>query len=160
MLYGERPPVTSGISTQRVSSAKSIHHAIPAFQVCMFWIDQSHITVKTYERPRIMFHWELYCLFSSAYRKNARMHQISTSLFPYEENPPVTTGTTSEGASNAKSISHAVPEQQFYHWFIIIMKLKSTTVTSYEHQGISHHWQFYWLFNSPYTKNLKVEKKL
>ena len=159
MPYGERPPVTSKISTQRVSSAKSIYHAIPAFQVCIFWKDQSHITVKTYGRPRIMSHWQLYCLFSSAYRKNARMHQISTPLFSYEDNPPVTTGIIPEGASNAKSIIHAVPEQLIYHWFIIIMEKKSTTVTSHEHQGISHHWQFYCLFNSPYTKTLKSRKK-
>ena len=152
MPYGERPPVTSGISTQRVSSAKSIHHTIPAFQVCIFWKDQSHVTIKTFERPRIMSHWQLYCLFSRAYRKNARMHQISTPLVPFEENPPVTVGITSEGASNAKSINRAVPEQEIYHWFIIIMEKKSTSVTSHEHQGISYHCQFYCLFNIPYTK--------
>ena len=43
------------------------------------------------------------------------MHQISTPLVPFEENPPVTVGITSEGASNAKSINRAVPEQEIYH---------------------------------------------
>ena len=43
-----------------------------------------------------------------------------------------------------------------------ILRKKSTTVISPEHQWISYHWQFYCLFNSPYTiltfKHLKVKK--
>ena len=156
MPYGEIPPVTSGISTQRVSSAKSIHHAIPAFQVCIFWKDQSHITVKTYERPRIMSHWQLYCLFSSAYRKNARMHQISTPLVPYEENPPE---SPQKGPAMRKTLIVQFQNNRSIIDSSLSWEKKTTTVTSHEHQGISHHWQFYCLFNSPHTKTLKSRKK-
>ena len=152
MPYGERPPVTSGISTQRVSSAKSIHHTIPAFQVCIFWKDQSHVTIKTFERPRIMSHWQLYCLFSRAYRKNARMHQISTPLVPLRRIHRWPSESPQKGPAMRKALIVQFQNKRSIIDSSLSWKKKSTSVTSHEHQGISYHCQFYCLFNIPYTK--------
>ena len=110
ILSEENPLVTNGLASQRASNAKALimqfHDCRSIFVSSILW--KKYILAATMtlnEHQRISYHWQLYCLLNSQYRKHKRKHQSSARLLPCGEKPSVTNGISTQRVSNVKNRS-------------------------------------------------------